>query len=118
MKRFWKPVLVAFAVSLAVQVVADLARAAEGDTLMVPRLSLQRVSVSVGADYSLTALDAVEDFKVWKAYAGLGYQIGPTLSLVAAARLPFTNDITLGKQPEYTVGARVLLMGGGKWRLW
>lgn len=89
------------------------AYAADGDTLTVPRLSLKRVSVSVGVDASWQA-NAFEP-QIYKAYAGVGYQLGPIVSLVGAARLPFAPDVL--QIPEYTLGLRVALIVNGKWRL-
>jgi len=100
-------------IAAAAFIFAGQAHAADGDTLTVPRLSLKRVSLSVGADASWN--DQAEVPQEYKAYAGFGYQIGPILSLVGAARLPFAPDV---KQiPEYTLGLRLALIVNGKWRL-
>ena len=104
---------------LFVALLLVVAVVAQAQTVVVPRLSLQRVSASLGGDveFSPTTLDVAQ--RQFMAVGAIAYKLGPNLSAVTSSRVGLIGtplpSTTGDRQFRFTVGLRYTIYRDGKW---
>jgi hypothetical protein len=96
-------------IGAALGLTAGLCHAQDG--IDVPRLSMQRVSASLGADVEwIPAKLAPLKDKQFVPVLAAAYKLGEHLAAVGSVRVGFVD-----RQFRYTVGARYTFLLGGHW---